>query len=109
MVEVGCASERVSNKGLVCRLQRATFGVAGLKLLGDSPVGGSLSVEAHLSLPVSAYPSLLNLRQMTKGESQAALLKLPALTLGHLYPERPLFSHHAPSTWSREDRERITL
>lgn len=53
MMEVGCASEGVSNEGLVCRLRRATLGVAGLNLLGDSPVGGSLSVEAHLSLPGS--------------------------------------------------------
>jgi hypothetical protein len=60
-------------------------------------VGGSLSVEVHLSLPGSVCPSLLNLRQMTRGESQAALLKLPALTLGRLYPEWPLFTH-APST-----------
>jgi hypothetical protein len=30
MLEVGCASGRVSNKG-VCRLRRATLGVAGLQ------------------------------------------------------------------------------
>lgn len=55
-------------------------------------MGGSLSGEAHLSLPGAACPSLLNSRQMTGGESQAALLKLPTLTLGHLHPEWPLSS-----------------
>lgn len=57
----------------------------GWNCLGDSPMGGSLSVEAHLSLPGSACPSLLNLRQMTRSESQAAVLKLPALALRRLF------------------------
>lgn len=64
---------------------------------GRQPSGWVLSVIAHLSLPGSACPSLLNSRQMTRGESQAALLKLPALTLGHLHPEWPLSSQGTSS------------
>lgn len=96
MEEAGCASEELSNEGPVCRLQRAALGVAEPKEEGDSPVGGSLSAEAHLSLPGSPCPSLLNSRQMTRGESQAALLKLPTFNLGGINTQNSHCSARVP-------------
>lgn len=59
-------------------------------------MGGSLSVGAHLSLPGSACPSLLNSRQMTRGESPAALLKLPTFNLGGIYTQNSHCSARVP-------------